>query len=221
MLGDQVPNDLNFDIGYYDGSQHSKIWLCSNGDLEAMYRKYPRGEITLWCDGRVNEDMVAGKKRKRDDSSTVSSKRQKREDKVDSVFEDLQERHGDDYDRPQLRLWARMIVQDVYNDLENPPDSIPPFGSTPVPRQRKNDSVSSAISGAAVAITKALSGTPTSNSEIGPHRQAGVSPGKAIELRMKNYEQLRYVQQLYDDGILSVAEYDDQKQGILGSLKRL
>ena len=31
---------------------------------------------------------------------------------------------------------------------------------------------------------------------------AGVSPGKAVDLGTKNYEQLRYLQQLYDDGIL-------------------
>ena len=38
---------------------------------------------------------------------------------------------------------------------------------------------------------------------------------------MKNYEQLRYVQQLYDDGILCEEEYAEQKQDILGSLRKL
>lgn len=52
-LGEQVPNNLSYDVGYYEGSQHSKIWLCSTQDLEAMYCKYPNSEITLWCDGHV------------------------------------------------------------------------------------------------------------------------------------------------------------------------
>jgi hypothetical protein len=179
-----------------------------------MYCKYPNSEITLWCDGRVAVEEFGNSKRKRDDSSTASSKRQKREDEIDSVFEKLKEMHGDKYDTLKLRLWARTIAGDVHKDFENPPD-LPAFGSTP---QKRRESVASAIGGAAVAITKALSGTPTSNDTS---HQAGVSPGRAIDLRMKNYEQLRYVQQLLDDGVLSKDEYTEQKQGILGSLKRL
>ena len=112
-----------------------------------------------------------------------------------------------------------MLAQDMYHDYDNPPE-VPAFGSTP---QRRRESVSNAINGAAVAITKALGGT----SDVTPprkdrsDRQPGVSPGKVIELRMKNYEQLRYVQQLYDDGILSKDEYSEQKEEILVSLKRL
>ena len=49
----------------------------------------------------------------------------------------------------------------------------------------------------------------------------GVSPGKAVDLRMKNYEQLRYLQQLYEDGILDQKEYMEQKQDILKFLKKL
>ena len=38
---------------------------------------------------------------------------------------------------------------------------------------------------------------------------------------MKNYEQLRYLQQLYDDGILSTEEYREQKELIIGSIRKL
>ncbi len=38
---------------------------------------------------------------------------------------------------------------------------------------------------------------------------------------MKNFEQLRYLQQLYDDGILSQAEYTEQKRSILCALRML
>ena len=40
----------------------------------------------------------------------------------------------------------------------------------------------------------------------------GVSPGKAVDLRMKNYEQIRYLQQLYEDGILDQKEFIEQKR---------
>jgi hypothetical protein len=38
---------------------------------------------------------------------------------------------------------------------------------------------------------------------------------------MKNYEQLRFLQQLYDDGILCAKEYTEQKESILGFLRTL
>jgi len=50
---------------------------------------------------------------------------------------------------------------------------------------------------------------------------SGVSPSKVIELRMKNFEQLRYLHQLYDDGILDTKEFTEQKQNILTSLQKL
>ena len=67
-----------------------------------MYRKYPSGEITIWCDGYCEEDACG--KRKRDDSSGGPSKRQKKEDKADVVFPNLKEKHGDDFSTPQLRM---------------------------------------------------------------------------------------------------------------------
>ena len=49
----QVPGNIDFNIGYYDGAQHSKVWLVSVDDLKSMYSKHPSGgEIVLWCDGR-------------------------------------------------------------------------------------------------------------------------------------------------------------------------
>ena len=144
-----------------------------------MYQKYPSGEITLWCDG-YTEDETRGK-RKRCDSSSGPSKRQKMEDEVDMVLKDLKEKHGSNFSTPQLRMWACMVSNDLHDDLEEPPN-IPAFSSTP--KRSRQPSVSGAISGAAIAITKALGGAPMEDKSRGC--RAGVSPGKAIELRMKN-----------------------------------
>ena len=38
---------------------------------------------------------------------------------------------------------------------------------------------------------------------------------------MKNFEQLRYLQQLYEDQILDEKEYIEQKRSILLSLRKL
>ena len=50
---------------------------------------------------------------------------------------------------------------------------------------------------------------------------AGVSPAKAADLRMKNLEQLRYLQGLFDDGIISEQELVEQKRIVLDALKKI
>ena len=49
----------------------------------------------------------------------------------------------------------------------------------------------------------------------------GVSPVKAMDLRMKSLEQLRSLKQLLDDGVLSDQEYLELKQDILTALRNL
>lgn len=48
-----------------------------------------------------------------------------------------------------------------------------------------------------------------------------VSPGKSASVRMKNLEQLRYLQQLFKDNILTENEYMEQKASILEALRAL
>ena len=51
--------------------------------------------------------------------------------------------------------------------------------------------------------------------------EAGVLPAKSVELRMKVLEQLCYLQQLFDDNVLTKEKYMEQKQSILSSLRKL
>ena len=106
LIEDQVPSSVSFDVGYFEGQQHSKMWLCSNDDLKSMYTKYLKGEITLWCEGKGAEQSNVCGKRKRDEPK--SSKRQDKEDKVEAVYKELKGKHGERFDAPRLRLWARM-----------------------------------------------------------------------------------------------------------------
>ena len=228
---DQVPNSISFDVGYFEGQQHSKVWLYSKEDLQAMYIKYPKGEITLWCEGVVSEEESIGHgKRKRDEPVTGASKRQEKEDEVDTVFRELKYKHGNKYDVPRLCLWARMVTSKLHEDMDSPPN-IPAFNCTPK-RPKRGESLASALSGAAVTFANALGDTPRfdnasdvsghdSSTEPLPLVSAGVSPRKAVDLRMKNYEQLCYLQCLFDDSILSETEFIKQKRSILGFLKKL
>ena len=44
---------------------------------------------------------------------------------------------------------------------------------------------------------------------------------KCVELRMKNFEQSMYLQQLLEDGKLNENEYTEQKENIISSLWKL
>ena len=48
-----------------------------------------------------------------------------------------------------------------------------------------------------------------------------ISPSKAVDLRMKNLQQLRYLQQLFQDQILTTEEYEEQKTKIITALRKL
>ena len=107
-----------------------------------------------------------------------------------------------------------------------PPES-PAFLSS-APKRARKESLSEAIGGAAVAIVKALKTDPKektcssqSSDTFCPGAGPGVSPGRAVDLRRKNYQQLRYLQQLYEDNILNEGEYAEQKSSILAALRNL
>jgi len=225
-LQDCVPNTVVFNVGYFEGQQHSKISIVTGEDLNAMYSRHPKGEITLWCDGSSpavgQEASSEHGKRKREDAA-VSTRRQEKEEEVDAAFKELKEKHADVFDVPKLRLWARMIASNLHDDYETPPN-VPAFQGNASKKCRVQNNLSDAISGAAVAFATALKGgnsVSTSTEKTSTTGTHSISPSKAIDLRMKNFEQLRYLQQLFDDNILSENEYSEQKQSILSTLKNL
>ena len=103
----------------------------------------------------------------------------------------MKEKHGSSYETPKLRFWARMVASNLHNDLDSPPQ-IPAFTGTASKRHR--EFLSDALSGAAVAFVKVFSDEQPNKSSNGQTHSSsnstslGVSPGKACELRMKNFE---------------------------------
>ena len=220
---DIVPDTLSFSVGYFEGQSHSKIWLVDRQDFSTMYKKYPKGEISLWCDSQSDEDGAGSRKKRKGEEG--SSKRQEREEEVDDIFKQLKEKHGDKYDTPRLRLWARSVCSNIHDDLDTPPD-LPAFGIEAGPKRAKKETLTDALTGAVVAFTNAFNTNPPktpprTNKNSTLPQPVGIFPGRSVELRMKNFEQLRYLQQLYEDGILTNTEYGEQKEKILLSLKNL
>ena len=160
----------------------------------------------MWCNGNEeNSGHDKGKKRKRES-----------DEELDTIFRELKQKHTDKYSIPQLRLWARMISCSTHESYDQPPP-VPMF-SEPQPKRQK-ESLAESITQGIAAFSKVIQSPPANNSVTSP--ACGVSPGKNIDLRMKNLEQLRYVQQLYEDNILTDVEFAEQKNNILASIRKL
>ena len=226
---DDVPSTIKFDVGYYE-KRTSKCWLVTAEDLGQMYSGLKTDEISLWCDAEVHihDDKTSdghGRHKKRDGGT--SSKLD--EEDVDEHYKTLTDKHGDTYSVPQRRLWARTLHCGTHDSFETPPP-LPMFGPPPKRPKKDRDSLAESITNAAVAITKAFS-PPTSTAQQPEQSQQAplnlnppsvvMSPGKSVELRMKNFQQLRFLQQLFEDNILSETEFLEQKRNILDSLRKL
>ena len=59
------------------------------------------------------------KRRKQDEQG---SRRLANENAIDTDFEELLSKHGSSYSRPQLKLCARMLVNDLHDSCDSPPD---------------------------------------------------------------------------------------------------
>jgi hypothetical protein len=207
-----------FDVGYFEGKPQSKIWLVTSEDLGKLYEVYPNGgEVLLWCgvSETGNSDGRSTGKRSKD---ADSSKRCQQETEVESAYKELKEKHGETWDIPRLKLWAQCIASGLHDDYDNPPE-IPTFSSA-APKRARKESLSEAIGGAAIAIVKALSTDPKEKKEnTGEGLQSSVTLGPGVS--PKNFQQLRYLQQLYEDNILNEKEYTEQKESILAALRNL
>ena len=108
---------------------------------------------------------------------------------------------------------------DTHSDYDTPPP-LPMFG--PQPKKPKKEELSDTLANAAIAITKAFrSPVEPPSSSLPVSSQVGISPGKSVDLRMKTLQQLRYLQQLFDDKRLSESEFLEQKKSILESMRKL
>lgn len=227
-FSEHIARGPSFSVGYFEGRHQTKRWLISRQDVEKMYEKLQgKPEIFLWSDGKDDSKTVTegdhedgSHNRKRPLETT--SKRQEKEEEVEALFSELKDKHSGKFSIPQLRLWARMVASGIHDDMEEPPQVPMITGITP--KRAKRETLSDALTPLANAITKAFTGNQvcsTPEKSAVASQQCGISPAKVADVRMKNLEQLKFLQQLYEDGILSHAEFIEQKGIILDSLRKL
>ena len=218
-----------FNVGYFHGRPQIKSWILSEHDLQAMYDIGSK-EILLWCDGKSQDN--GGKKRKKasedegegeEEVSTISKRTKSasaEEKELEESIHKLQSIHADNYDYGQYRLWARMIRNNQWRDFNNPPNL--PMITGKVTRKGKTDNtVVDTLATAAVAIIKALKDPPSTvtSANKGVCTPGGMSPAKKVELRSQYLKQLKEIQNLKDEGVLTLEEFQIEKDTILQTLK--
>ena len=239
-FNEQVPPSTNFSVGYFVGRTYgTKHWICTEEDLKMMYVKCPGPDIMLWCDGRSEDtETPASKRVKVDDHS--STKRESKENQIEQLAGELKERNKDKLEltEPQYRLWARLLSTGVHSSKDEPPKIPLITGVTPKRRSKVDEDrrfLQESIASTTAAVVKAVNsgGTlvqspsiqqtvqePSTSSNKSDNRsQLGVSPGKAAEIRGKSFGQLNALKQLYDDQVLTLEEFQEQKTVILSQLK--
>ncbi len=231
-LGAHLPElSDDFNVGYFHGRPQTKSWILSEHDLQAMYGTGSK-EILLWCDGKSQD--TSGKKRKKtnddeeegDEEISGVNKRTKsanaEEKELEEGIHKLQSIHSNDYDYGQYRLWARLIKNNQWKDFNNPPNV--PMITGKVSRKEKGGNavtVVDTLATAAVAIIKELKKDPTTPGSAlkGMCTPGGMSPGKKVELRSQYLKQLKEIQNLKDEGVLTLEEFQAEKDTILQTLK--
>jgi len=126
-------------------------------------------------------------------------------------------------DAPKLRLWAKLIQTHRHESYDEPPQ-IPLITGSATASKPKRESIGEALTGAAVALAKALKPPTTScNSPVRATQASDemkkISPLKVTVIRRSCLEDLKKLKELFEDGVLTETEFTEEKQHILATLK--
>ena len=127
---------------------------------------------------------------------------------------------GLEMENPKLHLWAKLIQNGHWEGYDAPPPT-PLITGEKKPRK---ENVADALTGAANAIVSVLqpqqANSPkkvVSNSD----QQLKISPMKSATIRRSCLEDLKRLKNLHEDGVLTEAEFKEEKGQILATLRSL
>ena len=189
--------------------------------------------MAIWCDGLAREGegstaTVTSQSRKRkkhgDASETASKKHVDTHERVQSLVDQLKDKHTTKYTPMQYRIWGELIVGGQHISMDEAPENNSIFdragGGTKSKSKDVQSPMAQALTEAATALTSVLSPKPTATL-TGRAQGARSSPAKLIENRSSLYKQLSELQALKGTGILTEEEYTGEKAAIMQILKQL
>ena len=218
--------DKQYDVGYVRGTNVVRVRTAEDLDeLWALLRK-PQNNVAIWCDGLTEETTIttaaATPSRKRSKSAEApemaSKKRVDTQERVQTLVNQLKDKHSTRYTPMQYRIWGELIVGGQHVSMDEAPDNSMFNRASGGTKNKPKDiqlPVAQALTEAATALTSVLSPKlPTG------HIQKS-SPAKLIENRSGLYKQLSELQALKSDGIFTEEEYASEKAAIMEILRKL
>ena len=166
----KLPQSIDIQVGYIipgHGLRGKQEWLCEDSDLIDMYTLYKgKKDLLLWCLPRNTTHAKRGKASSPTPSkaprvSPYDSQRNKSTE-VREILKELQDKHEAKYSTEQLHTWANLVQMKKHSSLDDPPNY--PFFRGYKKRTEQE-------------------GTPKKNACDVDRHQAGISPGKRLNMR--------------------------------------
>ena len=180
-----------------------------------MYTTFkPGSKINLWCE-RGKESSSVENVPPQPPQKKRRTKTEENFEEEDDIFDELRSKHPK-MEAPKLRLWTKLIKSGHHDSYVDPPQ-IPLITGSSVSKPKK-ESLADAFAGAASAIVKVLHDKPEPPKPA--ERDPGMSPMKVASLRRGCLEDLKKLNELFLDGVLTQTEFDDKKKQILQALRK-
>ena len=151
-LDEEIP-DGDYNVHYFEGSQHKKKWLVSFTDLAAMYAHLKvKNNIPLWCDGKESapdsqdddERPQKKKQKKSKDRDTHTKTVNEQEEELERVFQKLRDKRGSTSCGQEL-LYPECTIM-----------MIDPLMHLCLVQKQPTESIVDAFTGAATVVAKAI-----------------------------------------------------------------
>lgn len=124
-----------------------KRWVVSSEDLEMMYRKFDPGSDMVWWESDCNKAQEA--------EAPYQSERK------GNYYFTRATRYGNKFSGPHYKLWAHLIENGQWHNVEWPPN-MPIFGTKQTKKLQK-ESTKEDIANTALAITEHIWSPPHPN----------------------------------------------------------
>ena len=223
-----VPPVDKMEIGYYH--QCKKIWINNRLDLHDALGCISRAErLTLWCIGTSEQSRKRDTNDSSDEELEFTNKKPKKvskqEDKratVETYEQQLKEKHGGNYTRFQLKLWAEMLAVGTHSDFDEPPSASMFAKPHPKAKAIQNENSDKVVSGMMTVVnTLCQSVLSNQSNQHTIEKKSDLSLVKRAELRSMYMQQLTELRQLLANEIITNEEYEEQRSDLIKSMRHL
>lgn len=230
-----VKYDLCFDVGYFSGSR--KILFTEKDSMKTELDKVTCKGKSLWCEGLPDTRLepVTVDSDSDDDNVPVAKKRKlsaydSKVQRVDSLANELRQKHSNKYTKIQYKLWAEALDVNRHGSQEVPPPG-PIWNTTDGLKSKKSTNdvseMASAFTTMAKSVATAFKPNLCTSEDSTPTKQStalsgvGISPGRRIDLQQKLLNQLDMLHKIFERGALTSDQYEKRREDLLSQLDNL